>query len=742
MKTKRLYEFGPFRLDTEESLLLRDGKPVYLKPKVLETLIVLVENRGRILTKEALMQRLWQDSFVEEANLTVNISQIRKALGQIEGGDQFIETVPRRGYRFVAHVREVWEEEAALVVKEFTSSHITIEERETTDEPTESPASATTTLLDDTIVKEGLIGRIAHQKKLMISVAASAIALVCLTALAVNLFRAKPQSRFGNMKINKVTNNGRIHSAAISPNGNYLAYVIKEGEQRSLWVKYLVTNSNIQITQPELEAYMTPVFSHDSNYIYFAKSEPGSLYQVASLGGPPKKLLTDLSSQIAISPDGQRFAFVRLDHERGETSLWVANSDGSHQEEIAARKQPDSFALFSNVLSWSPDGRVIACIARSSDQEGVYNYLVQVRLADKKEDWISQKRWKGLTGVTWVPDGSAVLVTGSERAEGESEPQVWTISYPGGEVDRVTNDLNSYVSLGATSDFSSLITVQQSLYSTIWVAPDGDASRANQVTPGTLDGQRGCAWTADGRIIYTAKTDNTSHNIWMMDADGSNKKQLTNDAYVNIEPTTTRDGRHVLYTSVRAGRSNIWRMDIDGGNAIQLTLGENNRLPQCSADGKWVVYEKYEGVNYALWKVSIDGGEPVRLTKNAISLRPVISPDGKSVACHYSDEIGVNIAIIPIEGGEPIARFSYAPETDYGGYIRWTPDGRALTYITYLGSGDSRIWIQPTDGSAAKVLTDFKSGQVFYFDWSPDGKNLVIAHGNRTTDVVLISNAK
>ncbi|HET8678169.1 MAG TPA: winged helix-turn-helix domain-containing protein [Blastocatellia bacterium] len=730
LKTKRLYEFGPFRLDAEEAVLLRDGKPVYLKPKVFETLLVLVESRGRVLDKETLMQRLWQDSFVEEANLTVNISQLRKALGQAEGGDQFIETVPRRGYRFTADVREVWEEEAALVVKEYSSSHITIEERET--ESTPGPA----------VAKEGLPGRIAQPRKLLMAVAASAVVLVCLALLAVNLFRAKPQSRFGNMKITRITNNGRIHSAAISPDGRYIAYVIKDGEQRSLWVKYLVTNSNIQITPPEIEAYMAPAFSRDSNYIYFAKSEPGSLYRVPSLGGPPMRLLTDLSSQIALSPDSQRFAFVRQNHERGETSIWVANSDGTHQEEIAARKQPDSFTLFSNVLSWSPDGRVIACVARGVDQEGVYNYLVQVRLEDKKEDWVSQRRWKRLTGITWVPDGSGVLVTGSERAEGESEPQVWAVSYPGGEVDRVTNDLNSYFNLGVTSDSSTLITVQQSLYSSIWVAPDGDAARADQVTLGNLDGQRGCAWTADGKIVFSAKTDNASHNIWIMDADGSNKKQLTNDSYVNTEPTSTRDGRYVLYTSVRAGRSNIWRMEIDGGNAKQLTAGENNRLPQCSADGKWVVYEKYEGVNYVFWKVSIDGGEPVRLTENTISLRPAISPDGKSIACHYEDEAGVNIAIIPIEGGEPTARFGYAPGTDYGGYIRWTPDGRALTYITYLGSGDSRIWIQPTDGGAARVLTDFKSGQVFYFDWSPDGKNLVVAHGNRTTDVVLISNSK
>src|SRR5437870_2661437 len=93
---RQLYEFGPFHLDPGERVLMRDGRVVPLSPKVFETLLVLVENSGRILGKDELMRALWPDTFVEESNLTQNISQIRRALG----GD-YIETIPRRGYRFV-----------------------------------------------------------------------------------------------------------------------------------------------------------------------------------------------------------------------------------------------------------------------------------------------------------------------------------------------------------------------------------------------------------------------------------------------------------------------------------------------------------------------------------------------------------------------------------------------------------------------------------------------------------------
>ena len=128
---KQLYEFGSFTLDVEESRLLRDGQPVPLKPKVLETLLVLVESSGHVMDKKELMQLLWPDSFVEEANLAVNISQLRKALGDDENGEHFIETVPKRGYRFAAQVTKVLAERADMVVHERTRSRIVIEECET-----------------------------------------------------------------------------------------------------------------------------------------------------------------------------------------------------------------------------------------------------------------------------------------------------------------------------------------------------------------------------------------------------------------------------------------------------------------------------------------------------------------------------------------------------------------------------------------------------------------------------------
>src|SRR5438445_3947196 len=103
--TKQLYEFGPFRLDPAERLLARHGQRVHLSPKAFDTLVALVENQGRLLEKDELLRRIWPDTVVEEGNLSVTIFSLRKALGDGNGSEQFIATVPKRGYRFVADVR-------------------------------------------------------------------------------------------------------------------------------------------------------------------------------------------------------------------------------------------------------------------------------------------------------------------------------------------------------------------------------------------------------------------------------------------------------------------------------------------------------------------------------------------------------------------------------------------------------------------------------------------------------------
>ena len=127
-RSRPLYDFGPFRLDPERHRLLRNGEPVHLPPKSCEALVVLVQNAGKLLERETLMQAVWADAFVEDANLTVTISHLRKTLGQNSEMAEYIETIPRVGYRFVAEVREAFEEPKSLIIEKHTQSRTVIEE--------------------------------------------------------------------------------------------------------------------------------------------------------------------------------------------------------------------------------------------------------------------------------------------------------------------------------------------------------------------------------------------------------------------------------------------------------------------------------------------------------------------------------------------------------------------------------------------------------------------------------------
>ncbi|MBA3255250.1 MAG: PD40 domain-containing protein [Pyrinomonadaceae bacterium] len=291
--------------------------------------------------------------------------------------------------------------------------------------------------------------------------------------------------------------------------------------------------------------------------------------------------------------------------------------------------------------------------------------------------------------------------------------------------------LNNYGSISLNADSSALVTVQADQAANIWIASNGDASRAIQITSvtGRGEGSLGVAWTPDGKIVYHSMASG-KEGIWIMEADGKNRLQLTSAETVDTSPSVSADGRYVVFRSERAGTPSIWRMNIDGSNLKQLI--SRGSYPHHTVE--WVVYQ----VSGSPWKVPIDGGEPVQLSEENMR-QCAISPNGKLIACSlHTPGSPAKLAVIPIEGGSPVKVFD--AQLEQPARIRWTPDGRALTYVARL-NGISDIWSQPIDRGEPNKLTDFKADEIFSFDWSRDNK-LVISHGNSTSDVVLIRNIK
>jgi Tol biopolymer transport system component len=291
--------------------------------------------------------------------------------------------------------------------------------------------------------------------------------------------------------------------------------------------------------------------------------------------------------------------------------------------------------------------------------------------------------------------------------------------------------------------------VRYELPSSVWVAPAGEPSSGKQIALSSagFDGWGGLAWTPDGRVVYFSVASGNP-DFWLMQADGGHARQLTAGLGFKELPAVCPDGRTVLFTSYFRSGINIWGVDIDGGNLRQLTQGGTYYNASCSADNRWVLLDSNQSGKWALWKVPVGGGKPTQLTDYE-STEPTISPDGKWIACFYypdpANRDNRKIALIPFEGGQPAKTVDFQramqPEgRDVG--IKWTPDGRALAYLD-VRKGASNIWSQPLDGGPPKPLTNFeKSSQVLSFAWSRDGKQLAMARGLWTSDVLLISNSK
>ncbi|MBK9528356.1 MAG: PD40 domain-containing protein [Acidobacteria bacterium] len=543
---------------------------------------------------------------------------------------------------------------------------------------------------------------------------------------------------FESMKITKLTDTGKAGSAAISPDGKYVVHVKEDGQQ-SLWVRHIATGSNVQIIPPAELVYGRTTFSPDGSYIYFIRRGIGErnyvLYQVPVLGGDLKKLNPHVNSPVTFSPDGQRIAFVRT--QEGERTMIIANADGTGERTLATTKGPNGFR--DTGPAWSPDGKVIATGLANNDGSGSYHNIVEINVEDGSIKPIGSQKWSNVSRVAWLADGSGLITACSEL--GTLTNQVYQFSYPDGEGRKITNDFNVYFDLSVTADSASMVTVQEERVVNIWIAPDGTPGSLKQVTrgPNKYEGQSGLRWTPDGKIVYNLLS-GISPDVWIMNGDGSNPRQLTQTRGAN--PVVSPDGRYIVFVR----NQSIWRMDIDGGNPKQLT--EKGNFPDISPDGRWVVYEIWNPGENGLWKVSIDGGEPVRLTDYS-SGRAAVSPDGKSIAFSYREQENspFKIAIIPFEGGQPTKSLE-APagynavrlitSTAEGRVLRWLPDGRSLAYIV-TRDGVSNIWSMPIDGGAPKQLTNFTTDQIAWFDLSRDGKPTLFSRGYTTRDVVLIS---
>jgi eukaryotic-like serine/threonine-protein kinase len=706
--------FGEFELNLETAELRRNGSKSILPGQPFQILVMLLGQPGQLVTREELKRQLWPtDTFVDfDASLNKAVNRLREALGDSAEHPRFIETLPRKGYRFVGAVGNgtgIDFGNSANLLK----SH---------------PGAAADASGQEITVT--FPRRRAHSYGFKhVAVAAITLVLIAAAVIAISKRFWLPRGPdLASVHITKLTDSGMARDVAISPDGRYVIYSLDSGEKESLRLRQVATRSDVEILSPG-PAFRGLTFSPDGNYVYFVRSDPNDpyfkyLYSVPVLGGPVRRMIADVDSPVSFSPDGSQFAFERGVAPRNVVELRIANADGRSEHVLATIQNGDP-GLMQPGPSWSRDGETIICPFRILDKE-IRWILASVSVPNGAVREIYSDV-ASFGRPVWLSDGNLLMPrydTAYERS------QLWTISYPEGKAQQFTNDLIDYDQpLDIARDRKIVAAVASGFISNIWVAPADNLAVARQITFGELP-MVDVAETNDGRLLSSAG----DGHIWMIKSDGP--REIFNDLH-HVRSLETCGGL-ILFTSFEAKTVTLTRVNEDGSHLLKLFSGDLS-YPGCSPDGKFAYYVNRHRPQ-KIWRISTDGGSPGEIGPGmgeGISSSVDVSPDGKLLSYTFIQfrPNAWKLAVLPAGGGPVIKMFDVPGGTSR---VRWSPTGASLQYLL-TQNGATNVWEQPLAGGKRKQLTKFTSGRIFDFNWSSDHRRLLLTRGDVTSDVILLS---
>ena len=558
----------------------------------------------------------------------------------------------------------------------------------------------------------------------------AAVAAAIAAAMFINRHEgAAPAAAAGFSidRLQRLTTSGSAYIAAISPDGRYVVHAKIEAEGPGLWMRQTAATSDVRIVAPADVRIDGLAFTPDANFVYFSYYPTSgatgfaSLYKVPVLGGTPAKVLDDIDSPVTFSPDQQRFAFTRGSIERGTHDLMVADKDGGNVRALAQSPAPDRFQ--AEAPAWSPDGRTILVPANSATGGLVYAVDATTGAATKIGG-----TWGFLKDLQWLPGGRAFLATGVDFS-GIATPQIFQVAYPSGERTRVTNDLNSYVGASVSSDGHSLATVQTATVAGVYVVDKpGDEPRRVTGGAGLADGTNGIAWLSDDRIVYTS-TASGLPQLWIVDQDGRNGRQLTSMKGPAQTPSVAPDGKWIYFSSFAKEGVCLFRIAPDGSGLQQLTTDGDGRNGVISRDGKTLYFTATRSGKPRLMKVSPEGGTPAAVSDAYFRVHDV-SPDGTRLLGSSWSEQQRRVVLAQFSLKEGTLQLMGLPTT-----VQFTPDGGLAGVQRIQGKTVVGVW---PPGGAFRAIAPPIPESIYGGAVSSKGR-VAISRGQATNDVVLIT---
>jgi DNA-binding winged helix-turn-helix (wHTH) protein/Tol biopolymer transport system component len=652
-KLKHFFDFGPFRLDPNARLLMREARPVAVQPKAFDILLALVQNNDRLVLKEELMRTVWQDTFVEESNLTQNIFVLRKILGETAGEHRYIATVPGRGYQFVGEVRIVDEEARETAAQESNTQFpaVTHEETRTRRKP---------------LLSTGF-GRLAFGLSIVI--------IPVLVAAFVWQESSLPAPKL--LRVRQITHSGRVlpYSRVVT-DGSRLYFTEKIGGITALAnvpitggeptiisttvaspqlydislaeTKLLIGSQTADFNNPvwmvstsggsgrrlsDVLASDGPTWSLDGHSVFYGKD--AEIYKVSDEGGEPRKLLIadGLIRSVRLSPDGSRLRFTAQDIVSGGTSLWESTADGGdlHPVSLGWKKFAPQWGEGESFGEWTPDGKYFVFRAARDGVEGF---------------WVirNKEHWFGKNATVPMQLYSSPDRIGEPRFSPDGKKIYFVIYQERRELVRYDSAQKLYVPYLA-----------------------GIPARLVSFSP---DGK----W-----VSYRKEPDGT---LWRSRADGTEKLQLTFPPMAVYHSAWSADGRSVVFGASLPGKaSQLYSVPIGGGTPqIIAPSDSSDSEPSCSPDGRFIFFyrrpnSERDSQNAGIYLLDLNT-RATRIIPGSHEFGSVhLSPDGKYAAA--ADTVNHKLMLLDL-GSQRWSELSDG--TPFGWGMRWSSDSRYVYY--------------------------------------------------------------
>jgi DNA-binding winged helix-turn-helix (wHTH) protein/Tol biopolymer transport system component len=753
--------FSVFELDLKAGELRRDGSKIRLQEQPFQILVSLLQRPGEVVTREELRSKLWPaDIFVDfDHSLNAAVRRLRDALGDSADTPHFVETVARRGYRFIAPVTD-----PARAAVEFTAAVQDSDEKS-------APAALRETAPSPTVSSERRI------RRLQVGIAI-ATALTIGTLVALHFVR-RPAVKSGILPRRLTANRSEVPvlSDALSPSGQYLAFADSTG----IYLRQVDTGETHPILLPPAFIAKPESWFPDDNHLIVtahpSTSATASLWKISVMGGPPH-LLTDNGSAAVVSPDGSQVAFVRGLGSSPE--IWLMQADGEKTERLLGCNR-----CFLGGLAWSPDGKQLAYVKQEYEMGSFWGFDTQLEvlnLASNRSELIASHVGPALA---WARDGRIIYVAG-ELPPNQTDSNLWALRLnvrtmrPEGAPERITYGNGLIAGLSVSADGKRLAILRRILQPNVYIAELQDHG-TRLSTPRLLTPDEWydfpTAWTPDSKsVLFFSSRDGVFH-IFEQAIDQTQPQLLVGGRKAVALPRLSPDGSIVLYISSHPavagfgeerssqsegplGTQQLMRIGLTGGPPESVLEGRGINNLQCARlPSTLCIYSELSPGEERFYTFDPVKGKGKEISAALIRLSDFysfnwsLSPDGKLLA--FSGNVGIQ--------GEPAIRlFSLVndqersiPLPGWAGIMTldWSADGKSLWSTAFTTpETTSGLWTTgfKTIGEWTLLKVDL-SGKVvpmlreskMNLGWaipSPDGLKLAIWKATGTSNVWLAEN--